>query len=301
MEKIADKLLLGAVDIHAHSYPEHTLSVDPRLDNFEWAKMAKEYGMRGFVMKSHIWPTVAQAYEIKKMISDIDVMGSITLNFTVGGLSPTAAALAGELGGKIIFMPTWSAKNDISKSGVMLNRIRKICPQVDRTLEQEGGGISVLDEEGNIRPVVKEILSIARTYGMAVSSGHLAIEESLKLVEVALDSKVKFILSHPHNRTISASNEQQKHIASLGGFIEHTFIACMPMHLRVDPKEIVKSIEAVGADQTIITSDFFGPWNPPAPEVLRMFIRSLLALGVSESDITKMVKTNPCRVLNLPT
>ncbi len=80
MEKAADKLLRGAVDIHAHPYPEHTLSTDSRLDNIEWAKMAREYGKQGFVMKCHIWPTVVQAYEIRKIVDHIEVMGSITLN-----------------------------------------------------------------------------------------------------------------------------------------------------------------------------------------------------------------------------
>ena len=299
MEKIADRILKGSIDIHAHSYPEHTLSTDPRLDNLEWAKMAKEYGMRGFVMKSHIWPTVVQAYEINKIIPDITVMGSVTLNFTVGGLSPMAVAIAGELGGKIVFMPTWSALNDITRSGVMLNRIRKICPQVDRTLQEAGGGISVLDSQGEVKEVVKEIFSTAKAYGMAISSGHLSIEESMQLARLASSTRVKFILSHPHNRTISATREQQKFIADAGGFVEHTFIACMPMHLRVDPKEIAQSIAAVGVDHTIMTSDAFGPWNPPAPEILRMFIESLLALGLREPDIRKMVCTNPARVLNL--
>jgi hypothetical protein len=301
MEKAADRLLRGAIDIHAHSYPEHTLSTPSRLDNLEWAKMAREYGMRGFVMKSHIWPTAAQAYEIGKMIDGIEVMGSITLNYTVGGLSPTAAAIAGELGAKIVFMPTWSAKNDIARSGVMLNRIRKICPHVDQTIRQEGGeGISVLDPNGKVTEVVKEIFSIAKSYDMAVSSGHLSIEESMKLAEVAAEKQVRFVLSHPHNRTISATAEQQKRIADLGGFVEHTFIACMPMHLRVDPKEIANSIQIVGAGRTVITSDSFGPWNPPAPEILRMFVATLLALNFSEDDISRMVKDNPARVLNLP-
>lgn len=300
MEKAADRLLRGAIDIHAHSYPEHTLSTDSRLDNIEWAKMAREYGMRGFVMKSHIWPTVVQAYEIRKIVDHIEVMGSVTLNYTVGGLSPTAVAIAGELGGKVVFMPTWSAKNDISKSGVMLNRIRKICPYVDKTIQDEGGqGISVLDSQGKIREVVREIFSIAKFYDMAVSSGHLSIEESMKLAELAAEMGVRFVLSHPHNKTISASPEQQKHIADLGGFVEHTFIACMPMHLRVDPKEIAKSIRLVGAGQTVITSDAFGPWNPPAPEIFRMFVGTLLALSFSEDDIRQMAIVNPTRVLNL--
>jgi len=96
MMKKADMLMEAAVDIHTHAYPEHTLKTEPRADSLEWARMAKEYGMKGFVMKSHIWPTVVQAYEIRKMVEDIEVMGSITLNFTVGGLSESAVAIAGE-------------------------------------------------------------------------------------------------------------------------------------------------------------------------------------------------------------
>ena len=75
MEKRIDGLLRGAIDIHAHSYPEHTLSVESRVDSITWARMAKEYGMRGFVLKSHIWPTVVQAYEIRNIVDNIEVMG----------------------------------------------------------------------------------------------------------------------------------------------------------------------------------------------------------------------------------
>ncbi len=207
-------------------------------------------------------------------------------------------ALAGELGGKIVFMPTSSAKNDISKSGIM--RIRKICSLVDKTIQAEGGeGISVLEAQGKLKEVVKEIFPVAKSYDMAVSSGHLSIQESLKLAKLAAETRVRFVLSHPHNKTISATPEQQKVISDLGGFIEHTFIAYMPMHLRMDPKEIANSIRFVGAGQTVITSDAFGPWNPPAPEIFRIFVVALLALNFSEDEIRQMAAVNPARVLNL--
>ena len=156
-----------------------------------------------------------------------------------------------------------------------------------------------MDSGGEVKEVVKEIFSTAKAYGKAVSSGHLSIEESMQLAKLASSTKVPFILSHPHNRTISATREQQRFIAEAGGFVEHTFIACMPMHHRVDPKEIAQSMAAVGVDQTIMTSDAIGPWNPSAPEVLRMFVESMLALGLGEAHIRKMVCTNPARVLNL--
>jgi hypothetical protein len=299
MKKKADALMEGAVDIHAHAYPEHTLKTEPRVDSLEWARLAKEFGMKGFVMKSHIWPTAIQAYEVRKMVEGIEVMGSITLNFTVGGLSESAVAIAGELGAKVVFMPTWSARNDISKSGVMLNRIRKICPLIDKTIEKEGGGIYILDENGEVKPVLRDILEIAKSYDMAVSSGHLSVEESIKLAAMARQVGVRFFLSHPHNKTISATVEQQKQIAALGGYIEHTFIACMPMHLRVNPRDIAESIRAVGVDKSVITSDAFGPWNPPAPEVFRMFVRTLLELGFSDEEISAIARENPARLVGL--
>lgn len=299
MKKKADLLMEGAVDIHAHAYPEHTLKTEPRVDCIEWARMAKDYGMKGFVLKSHIWPTAIQAYEIRNVVDGIEVMGSITLNFTVGGLSESAVALAGELGARVVFMPTWSAKNDIDRSGVMLNRIRKICPLVDKTIEKEGGGIYILDKNGEVKPEIRDILAIARSYDMLVSSGHLSIDESIKLAEAARQVDVRFALSHPHNKTIAATVEQQKTIAALGGYVEHTFIACMPMHLRVNPKEIAESIRAVGVEKSVITSDAFGPWNPPAPEVFRMFIRTLLELGFSENEISAIARKNPARLVGL--
>lgn len=299
MKKKADALMEGAVDIHAHAYPEHTLKTEPRVDSLEWARLAKEFGMKGFVMKSHIWPTAIQAYEVRKMVEGIEVMGSITLNFTVGGLSESAVAIAGELGAKVVFMPTWSARNDISRSGVMLNRIRKICPLIDKTIEKEGGGIYILDENGEVKPGLRDILEIAKSYDMAVSSGHLSIEESIKLAEVAHQVGVRFSLSHPHNKTISATVEQQKQIAALGGYVEHTFIACMPMHLRVNPRDIAESIRAVGVEKSVITSDAFGPWNPPAPEIFRMFIRTLLELGFSDEEISVIARENPSRLVGL--
>jgi hypothetical protein len=299
MKKRADILMEGAVDVHAHAYPEHTLKTEPRVDSMEWARLAKEFGMKGFVMKSHIWPTAIQAYEIRKMVEGIEVMGSITLNFSVGGLSESAVAIAGELGARVVFMPTWSARNDISRSGVMLNRIRKICPLIDKTIEKEGGGIYILDKAGEVKPELRDILEIAKSYDMAVSSGHLSIEESLKLAEIARQVGVRFSLSHPHNKTISATVEQQKQIAALGGYIEHTFIACMPMHLRVNPRDIAESIKAVGVEKSVITSDAFGPWNPPAPEVFRMFIRTLLELGFSDKEISAVARENPSRLVGL--
>ncbi|MDR1322482.1 MAG: DUF6282 family protein [Gracilibacteraceae bacterium] len=301
MSLAVEELLRGAVDVHAHSYPELSLSYDSRISNYDWAVMAKECGIRGYVLKSHVWPTVMQAYELSRLAQDVLVMGSVTLNYTVGGLSPTAVALAGELGGKVVFMPTWSSRNDIERSGVTLNRIRAFCPQVDDMVRRENGGVTVLDAAGRVKPEVSDIMDIAEHYGMAVSSGHLSPAETLKLAELAAVKGVRFTFSHPHIKSVAATVEQQVEAAATGAWIEHTFIACMPMHVRVDPRVIAKSIEAVGVDHAIMSSDAFGPWNPPEPELMRMYIATMLNIGFSADEVRKMVQVNPARYLGLAT
>jgi hypothetical protein len=95
MEK-ADLLLKGAVDMHAHGYPQFTLGMPPRVNNLEWAQAAQEAGMAGFVIKSHLWPTAAEAYLLNAMALGVRVFGSITLNYAVGGIDPLAVQIAAE-------------------------------------------------------------------------------------------------------------------------------------------------------------------------------------------------------------
>jgi len=53
---IEDELLRGAIDLHAHSWPEFSLKMRGRMDDIEWARAAQAAGMRAYVMKSHVSP-----------------------------------------------------------------------------------------------------------------------------------------------------------------------------------------------------------------------------------------------------
>jgi hypothetical protein len=70
-----DRLLEGAIDIHAHGYPEYTLNMPPRVDNAEWARLASVARMRGFVIKSHIWPTADAAHVLRSLYPDLEIFG----------------------------------------------------------------------------------------------------------------------------------------------------------------------------------------------------------------------------------
>lgn len=117
MVRSYEDLLSGAIDIHCHGYPEIALDWHMPLEDDSTLLMAKEYGMKGLVLKSHMWPTIDRAHFLNKMVEDIKAYGSITLNHSCGGISPWAAEAACKLGAKVIWMPTWGAENDIKRGG----------------------------------------------------------------------------------------------------------------------------------------------------------------------------------------
>jgi len=295
---IEDELLQGAIELHAHAYPEFSLRMRGRVNDIQWAELARAAGMKAIVMKSQVFPTVERAQLVRKVVQGIEVFGGITLNHPMGGLNPVAVEVAAELGGKLIWMPTWGSKNDLSKSQFYLTRMKGYIKSLNSVVPGPEQGIELL-ESGKLKPVVKEIVQIARDHRMAISSGHVSIQESLALVEECTKQGVPFMLAHPFSRSVGASIEEQKEVAKRGGYVEHCFITAMPMHQRLELSKIVEAIREVGPAQTVLTTDAIQTWNPPPPELMRMYVASLLYLRVEADLIAKMIKENPTKILGL--
>jgi hypothetical protein len=295
---IEDELLQGAIELHAHAYPEFSLRMRGRVNDIQWAELAQAAGMKAIVMKSQVFPTVERAQLVRKVVPGIEVFGGITLNHPMGGLNPVAVEVAAELGGKLIWMPTWGSKNDLSKSQFYLTRMKGFIKSLNSVVPGPEQGIEIL-EAGKLKPVVKEIVQIARDHRMAISSGHISVQESLVLVEECTKQGVPFMLAHPFSRSVGASIEEQKEVAKRGGYVEHCFITAMPMHQRLELSKIVEAIREVGPAQTVLTTDAIQTWNPPPPELMRMYVASLLYLRVEADLIAKMIKENPTKILGL--
>jgi hypothetical protein len=299
MKQLEDALLVGALDLHAHGHPEFTLRRRARLTNAQWADAAAEAGMRGFVMKSHYFPTTGIASVIGELHPELDVFGSITLNPPVGGLDATSVEMAAQMGARIVWFPTWSAKQDPPKHSITIERMTPYLSTFSPERAQREDAISVVDADGALTARARAVLEVCRTYGVTVASGHLPPEHSLVLAEEALALGVRFILTHPCSGSVAATIEHQQRVAELGGFIEHVFIGCMPMHQRTNPRDLAEAIRAVGPERCIMSSDAGEAWNPPAPEVLRMFIASMLALGIDADDVHHMTHVTPALALGI--
>lgn len=291
------ELLRGSIELHAHGYPDYSAQIPKSQTNLEWVRSAMSAGMRGIVIKSHAVPTMGEAKILSEIFPDFRTFGSLTLNPPCGGLSPLAVELAGELGAKIIWMPTWGSKHAFKTSIGLITRLKKIFPSLQKFTINDG--ITILSENGELLPEVNRILDIIKCYDMVLASGHLSPNETLILANEAGKKGVKFIFSHPSSKTIGASLEQQKQVAKMGGYIEFAFVTAMPMYQSLKLSEISDCVKEIGDEHCIITTDSIYPWNPYPVEAMRMFIATLLQMGVTEEGIQNMVQRNPAKLLGI--
>ena len=295
MRILADKLLTHAIDMHCHCYPEFSLEAKKRMEDVEWITLAARMGMRGAVLKSHFWPTMANVHYLQKQIpEDFKLFSSITLNLCSGGVNPWAVEAAAKQGAKVVFMPTWSSKNDQERKSVS-----QLVKKYLSSLESYDSGVGILDGHGLI-PEAKRIVEMAKEMDLVLCTGHLSPAESLELARQAKEIGFqKLIFSHPDNPSVKASIEEMKEAIRLGAYVEFCFLGTLPLLQRKHPRDMVNLIREVGADRCILTTDSFYDWVPPEPEIMRMGIANLLELGISEDEMRMMVQHNPAKLLGL--
>jgi len=289
------ELIEGAVDLHVHSYPELGLALPAACDDLTLIRLAQAYGLAGVVLKSVVFPTASVAHYLNRVQSGVQVIGSITLNEVVGGVCATSVELAARQGARMVWFPHWSAANDQQNMGFSRHTL---FPRVPRAASLPA--IRVTTDDGSLTKSASEVLEVIREYGLAFASGHVDPRESLALFKAARAMGVRsYILTHPLHGQIRADTSLQLAAVELGAMIEHVMLGCMPTSWRIDPKDMLAAITAVGFDHVVISSDAWRAHNPPGPELLRMAGLTFLELGVSPANVRKMVVDNPRRVVEL--
>jgi hypothetical protein len=279
---IVDRLIQGSIDMHVHHSPD--AYIERNVDAFQAAAMAEVAGMRAIVLKNHDYPTAPLAIIAGQQYKKITVIGSLCLDFGVGGLNPAAVEVSALLGCRMVWMPTFSAAFDMKKRNI------------------EPGGINIVGEQGNILPVVTDILKIIKQHDMVLASGHISFEEINALVDEARRLGIdKIVITHALEPRFGAtlSIEQQKQMVAKGAYIEHTYLSALPTGGGIGLESLVDAIKVLGTGHCILSTDLGQKENPPPAEGLRIAIAALLDLGLEEDDLTAILKTNPARLLGL--
>ena len=281
-QHLEDRILDGAIDLHAHHGPD---SYPRQWDAFEVAEIAADRGMRAIVIKNHWTETAGLAYLIRKHgAQGIEVFGSLTLDTPVGGMNPQAVRYMVDVTGgygRVVWMPTHDSEHEV------------------RVLGQNRPFVRV-SENGELLPQTLEVLSLIAEHDLTLATGHVTPAEALMIMNEARRLGIeRIIVTHPllGEQYTYLSDDELVTAAELGGIVEIT--AGTIYREGATRERALRTIRALGPESVFIGSDSGLIGTPNHPDALVMAARVLRTAGFSERDLDLMFKINPARLLGL--
>jgi len=290
----AESLLKGTYDLHIHNGP----SIFPRRANdLEILKEAASAGMAGVGLKTHEGDTAPRAKMLEGIIPSCKAYGAITLNHYVGGINPAAVEASIKMGGRIVWLPTLSAKKHVEHYS------KKDSGFLGGSFKYNAGkGISVLSEDGKMISEMFDIFTLVKNRGIILSTGHLSPSESMIVAKAyhKIGGEGSLIYGHPDLNINQGNIEIQKEFAAMGGIVEKCTLALHENWGNISIEEFVKGIKEIGVEKCLLTTDAGDSRRPSSPETLTRFIALALKKHLlSEKDIRIMLIDVPRKLLAL--
>jgi hypothetical protein len=282
------------VDTHVHTAPD---VVPRRLTDLELAREATDAGHRALVLKNHHSITAPRATLVNEALGGgTEILGGVVCNLhATGGINPYAVGTALELGARVVWMPTFTSANHV--------RSLATDPRSEplRALgEIDGPGIAILDEDGEVRPNVVEVLDLVAASGATLATGHISPAESLALVPEARRRGVQHVIvTHPELPCVSMTIDQQLELAQLGG-VWFERVGMMAHESRHDLTAIVESVRTVGTDTTILATDLGQAHNPSPVPGMHDYLGWMRDAGFGQDQVEQMSCVAPAEALGLP-
>ncbi|MFJ7970231.1 DUF6282 family protein [Psychrobacillus sp. NPDC096389] len=292
-----EELLEGAYDLHVHTGPDFLCR---KLDDLEMAERIRSLGMKGYAIKSHHSSSAGRAKLINALYPEIEAIGALCLNHAVGGLNMIAAEMAARDGTKIIWMPTFDAKNE--QDVFALNKPEKLphWAKMQMELMEKGKakkGISILDGD-SIKEEVKDIVEIVKEYNLVLATGHLSPKEIYALAKYTNSEGFnKLVVTHPNFPSINLSKEQQKELVELGATMEYCFTT--PNSKKVTWERVYEELKFVGVRNAILSTDLGQPNGMFPDEGLLLFINNLIENDFTRQDVQQMIVTNTSQLITV--
>lgn len=280
-ETHARELLRGSYELHVHTAPSH---IARKMDDWDYAKHLDEYEIAGSIIKKHFGGTADRATLVNSHGGFRSrLFGAIALNWSSGGLNPTAVRTELLMGAKLVYLPTLQAQNNMVKHPY--------------DLPIPGEGITVLTEDGDVKPIVYEIMDQVKEFNAVLCTGHISAEEGYKVVKAGLAYGCRMMVTHPESKIIDMPIEWQAKLGSLGAYIEKCWINVLTNAVSGD--EMASRIRTVGVEHCVMSTDL-GQLKSPALGVgLLDYINCMLEHGFSDEEIRKMNTLTPKEILGI--
>lgn len=284
----------GIVDTHVHSAPD---SVPRLMDDLQIAAAARDAGYRAVVLKSHHTVTAARAQIAERAVPGVTVLGGVALNLhATGGINTYALDAALRMGARIVWMPTFTSRNQVSQlqAGGGDHLLRGLGEVKDED------AIDVVDDTGRLKPEVLAALDLMAAADVTLATGHLSAREIMLLVPEARRRGVsRVIVTHPELHCVDLPVDDQVTLAALGGvWFERVFAITLP-HIGFPIERIAENAKAVGYDTTLLATDLGQAVNQPPVEGMGVYIERIRACGIGMDDIELMTCAAPAAAMGL--
>jgi hypothetical protein len=322
--ELSYELLQDAIDIHVHAGP-HIFSSPRRVDPIQAAIEARDAGMQAIVYMDVFEMSNGISWLVNRHVPGFTTFGGLILNTVYGGMNPRAVKTALNYGdgARFISFGAHSTYFQAEREGHVVDGefvpLSQLFPkfkteELDRCIR--------IPLDGEPGPELDEILTlIGEQPQVFMNTGHVSVEEALRLVELAPRYGIHKVLV-ASSVTKIATIDQLRHMIAGGAIIEHTLAAFthttpipkthyyvekdyvsidegMQGGTKVGVHTVAKQVKELGAENFIIASDF-GVYTLPTPvEGLREFIACMLDLGVPPEDVQKLVRDNPQRLIGI--
>jgi hypothetical protein len=264
------------------------------------ARRCREVGLAGFVLKSHYAVTAERAAVVATIVPGVEVVGAITLNSCVGGLSALAVEIAARAGARFMWLPTFDAANETAgRGGGGPHETLPVWARLQAELRADGVDsepISVLDERGRLKPEAQAVIAAAARHQLVLGTGHLGRAEIFAVVEAAAELGVEsVVVTHPDFPSQDLSSDDQNALAERGALLERCFATAYTG--RVSWGRLFDSIRATGPQHSFLSSDLGQVDNPPVEDGLALFADRLLEAGFTPEQIHMMAVVNTRRLV----
>lgn len=279
------------IDIHCHAD-------EGQQDALALAKYASQNGMRGILFKNivgrqrpvdsvrGVQEELNRWCEAEK-IEPVECWAGFTV--TDSGATPWANAVREQLdaGVKGIWMPVFVSACTISRTrGMPWEDALKV-------------GAYLLDDKGQLKPEVRDIIHMVADRGAMVSFAHSSHPELYALAEEV--EKLGFehaFVDHPFSPFVDLSVEEMQWFVNAGIYLNFTFDEISPLR-GVDPFEMYEAIREIGVQRVTLSSDAGEPIFPNSVESMRLMCTYMAAMGLSDEEVRRVSVVNPAAVVGL--
>ena len=285
----ARALVQGAYDLHVHIAPD----VPPRrIDDRALAQRFVELGLAGFALKSHYTSTAERAQVVSALSEDVEVLGTLTLNWAVGGMNALAVEIAAREGARIVWMPTVDSPAETAgrtepKEGDKVPQWARLQHEL-RGLGLGVEAVRVTDATGELLPETRQVLQAIARHGLILATGHLARDDTFAVVDAAREEGVeRVVVTHPEFPCQNFSIEDQQGLAERGCILERCLTT--PFSGKATWEHVFDGVRAVGPEHTLFSSDCGNPEYPPVEDGLALWADRLLDAGFDEDETRTMI------------